>query len=434
MTSATVSDAGATERALRALLRALWFGVIPALFAGVVLRHLVLPSAVPFAPEPLRGLGTLAARHQGVAYALLFLGFAALTRYWRFRLPGGRFLTALSARLALSVPSARLEKYSAAAALHSALGEPGMRRRARRALSEQVLREIDEEREVLGAALAMDHAERLEAAHSALALKAKPLLRARAARHALALGLATSLAAAAALAVRGSLQIYRVASGSMLPTLDPGCHVLVDQRAYRGGVLPRRGDIVVSRGGPAGREQDVVKRVIGLPGDRIEMHLGSFPSINGWHVPRCDAGRYVRLYDGEQVNGRVLVEFLDERAYLVAVVPAKRPSEAYVVKPGEVFVLGDNRDLSRDSRNWNEGKPAGVPLAELVGRVDFRLLPEHRARASLSEALLRRIGVDVTVPGVDMSALTAGIESCLKQRPVETTPPEAARVIGALAP
>src|SRR5206468_3062132 len=114
-----------------------------------------------------------------------------------------------------------------------------------------------------------------------------------------ALGLAAVLlAAGCALLVRTSLfQTYRVLSASMLPNLRPDDLLLASRFAYgfqwpgarsRPAGPPKRGDVIVFHHqlGPQ-YPDELVKRVIGMPGDRIHMY-GGHPFINGWRVPDCD--------------------------------------------------------------------------------------------------------------------------------------------------
>jgi signal peptidase I len=242
------------------------------------------------------------------------------------------------------------------------------------------------------------------------------------------LGSLAMVVGAAALAVvlrAGVGEVLQVTSWSMLPTLSATDDILVSKLAYPGHRLPRRGDVIVFRR-PAEVDRtapdDLVKRVVGLPGDQIAVTQGQL-LINGWPVPRCDAGVYPHLLGRDTTLGRLTVEFLDDRAYLTFLTPFARPFAPYQVAPGEVFVLGDNRHESADSRAWNGGKGAGVPLSEIEGRVTRLLAARGRdGRFDLGTAL-RRLELQVHLPGMDAGPLEAGIRQCLDHAPVVTSPP-----------
>ncbi|MEW6072613.1 MAG: signal peptidase I [Planctomycetota bacterium] len=128
---------------------------------------------------------------------------------------------------------------------------------------------------------------------------------------------------------------------SMAPGIQDGDRILVEPWSYLLGEV-ERGDVVVLRS-PLDPRIDYVKRVIGVPGDRIALAGG-------------------RVW----VNGAPL-----EEPYVAEVDPAS----LYVgtVGKGEYFVLGDNRPRSSDSREFGL-----VPAAHLRGRVDLRLWPPSR--------------------------------------------------------
>jgi signal peptidase I len=138
------------------------------------------------------------------------------------------------------------------------------------------------------------------------------------------------------------VQVAYVPSESMAPTLLPSDRLLVDLRAYRRH-SPAYGDIIIFRS-PKGTDYEV-KRVIGTGGDEITIIWGL--------VFR---------------NGHRLVEPYLSRPMLMEI-----PSE-WTVQPGELFVMGDNRNHSEDSRDWG-------PLSEkrVLGRAFYRILPLGRA-------------------------------------------------------
>lgn len=229
---------------------------------------------------------------------------------------------------------------------------------------------------------------------------------------------------------------YRVVGPSMLPTLEIGDRLLVNRLAYGvrlpfaktylGRRLPRRGDLVVFSGeggtGPGG-SGTLVKRVIGLPGDLIAFRDGGV-QINQWRVPTCDAGPYTQMDGRLTVRGRLSVEYLGDRTYLTVRKPIESPFPGYLVKPDEVFVVGDDRGVSSDSRAWNEGRGAGVPIDVLDGRVSrvlFGARPD--GRLDFSRVLAPALDLKVRIPGIDTSKTDERIANCLNRRPAMTSPP-----------
>jgi signal peptidase I len=231
---------------------------------------------------------------------------------------------------------------------------------------------------------------------------------------------------------------YRIIGPSMLPTLEIGDRVLVNRLAYglrppfsktrMAPKEPRRGELVVFRAhGLAGTQgaQSVVKRVLGVPGDRLTFEDGDL-HINGWLVPYCDAGPYIKLDGRLIVRGRLTVEYLGDSTYLT-VRNAREPRYAdYVVQPGEVYVVGDDRGVSSDSRLWSDRRGTGVPMDILEGRVSrvlFGARPD--GRLDFSRLLSPPLDLKVRVPGFDMSKTDERINRCLSNRPAVTSPPSA---------
>jgi signal peptidase I len=230
---------------------------------------------------------------------------------------------------------------------------------------------------------------------------------------------------------------FRVVGPSMWPTLEIGDRLLVNRLAYGlrlpfaktylGGKSPKRGDLVVFRSeagaGPDG-PRTLVKRVIGLPGDLIAFREGGL-QINEWRVPTCDAGPYTQMDGRLTVRGRLTMEYLGDRTYLTVRKPIESPFAGYLVKPNEVFVVGDDRGISSDSRAWNEGRGAGVPIDVLDGRVSrvlFGARPD--GRLDFSRVFAPALDLKVRIPGIDTHKTDDRIADCLSRRPATTTPPQ----------
>jgi signal peptidase I len=122
----------------------------------------------------------------------------------------------------------------------------------------------------------------------------------------------------------------RVDGASMEPTLATGEYLVVNRMSYRLGT-PQRGDIIVFHF-PGNPQEEYIKRVIGLPGDEVEVKNGT-------------------VY----VNGQPLDEtYLDTTTNY---------TDSWKIPEGQLFVLGDNRNNSSDSHNWGT-----VPMEYVVGK------------------------------------------------------------------
>ncbi len=186
---------------------------------------------------------------------------------------------------------------------------------------------------------------------------------------------------------------FQIPSGSMMPTLLVGDFILVEKFSYglrdpvwRSKLVetgePERGDVAVFKY-PEDPKVDYIKRVVGLPGDKV-----IYRNKQLWIQPKCEAGSDCsgpQLVERAEVNRGEFVqdgipllrykEQLGEVTHDILINPARSemkqffyrqgdlPAGEWIIPEGQYFVLGDNRDNSRDSRFWGF-----VPEANLVGK------------------------------------------------------------------
>jgi signal peptidase I len=185
---------------------------------------------------------------------------------------------------------------------------------------------------------------------------------------------------------------FKIPSGSMIPTLLVGDFILVNKYTYgiRLPVInkklidinePERGEVMVFRY-PDDPSVDYIKRVVGLPGDKVE-YRNKRLTINGQEVPLKETGDYL-LKDKIQYL-KLYTETLGKTEHAVLLDTSEPAASLYVkqfplrencnynndgmvctVPPGHYFMMGDNRDNSSDSRVWGF-----VPEANIVGKAFF---------------------------------------------------------------
>jgi signal peptidase I len=190
-------------------------------------------------------------------------------------------------------------------------------------------------------------------------------------------------------------EAYYVPSGSMQPTLLIGDELVVSKFSYGYsryslpfgigpsrperlfGRMPQRGDVVVFRL-PSDPSQTYVKRVVGLPGDRLQMRDGRL-WINGTMLPlRREGNGRVEMEDGGSELAAREIETLpggrEHPIFKFEDTGELDNTEVFEVTAGHLFVMGDNRDDSADSRLSPQAGGVGlVPVENLVGRVDVVL-------------------------------------------------------------
>jgi signal peptidase I len=194
------------------------------------------------------------------------------------------------------------------------------------------------------------------------------------------------------------IEAFKIPSGSMIPTLMIGDHIFVNKFVYglripftKKRVVtfgePQRGEAIVFMY-PLDEGKDFIKRAIGLPGDRIQIR-GDEVRVNGAplerqsiHVEATNGDRFLKVIPeavAEQVNAHEIPAFPRWRSFEYFVEKTgdvkhlvqfdERPSYAdaeFEVPAGNLFVMGDNRDNSSDSREWGF-----VPQENVKGRAMF---------------------------------------------------------------
>ncbi len=170
---------------------------------------------------------------------------------------------------------------------------------------------------------------------------------------------------------------FRIPSGSMLPSLQVGDFILVNK--FRYGLrlpiinkkivklsLPQRGDVMVFRF-PHDESINFIKRVVGLPGDKVEYRKKQL-YINGALMLTERIGTYPFEEAGRRhIVANHFAEALGDSKHDILTDPGKRTtSMSFSVPEGHYFVMGDNRDYSNDSRFWGF-----VPESNVIGRAFF---------------------------------------------------------------
>ncbi|MDY3238617.1 MAG: signal peptidase I [Anaerovoracaceae bacterium] len=140
-----------------------------------------------------------------------------------------------------------------------------------------------------------------------------------------------------------------VRQSSMEPTFYSGDYIFISKQAYRLFGEPERGDVIVFRTDMKdenNKDKNLIKRIIGLPGDTVEI-IGGYVYLNG------------KLIDEPYLNEQGISGEMDE----------------VIVPDGKLFVMGDNRGVSQDSRDVLVGC---VDEQNILGKVFVRLYPFNR--------------------------------------------------------
>jgi signal peptidase I len=178
------------------------------------------------------------------------------------------------------------------------------------------------------------------------------------------------VAIAVALLLRAFVvEAFQIPSGSMIPTLEVGDHIFVSKFSYGLSIpftdtkilqygQPARGDVIVFKF-PQDHSTDYIKRVVGLPGDTVEVRQGQL-YVNGQEIRRerirmpCHYSEVTNAGVPDDHDCEHWVETLGSKVHDTILEPSHPATDfpRMVIPAGEVFVMGDNRDNSYDSRKW----------------------------------------------------------------------------------
>lgn len=143
-------------------------------------------------------------------------------------------------------------------------------------------------------------------------------------------------------------QPHKVSGASMYPNFQDGDYIITDKVTYKF-YEPERGDVIVFKN-PRDESQDFIKRIMGLPGDRVKVQ-----------------GGYI------YINGKLVQEPYIKADVITNPGSFMREGQEVVVQSGEYLAMGDNRPHSSDSREWGF-----VTKREIIGRVFFRYWPSNQ--------------------------------------------------------
>jgi signal peptidase I len=173
------------------------------------------------------------------------------------------------------------------------------------------------------------------------------------------------------------LEAYRVPAASCYPTIMPNDRILANKHAYNR-TDPKRGDLVVHIC-PFDRHSNYIKRIVAVAGDTVEMKDNQL-YINGHKLtrrklPESTLDKIRITVEGKPLEGEAFEETNGNAKYNIFLAEPPRDDtagdfEKITVPEHHCFVLGDNRNNSRDSRHFGPG-----PLATIIGRADYIYWP-----------------------------------------------------------
>lgn len=190
-------------------------------------------------------------------------------------------------------------------------------------------------------------------------------------------------------------QPFHIPSGSMLPGLMKGDYIITSKYSvgygrYAAAPLPflgkegriferepERGDVLVFR--PDGDNKNFIKRLVGLPGDKLQMQQGRL-FINGERVEleRQGEDSFVDRFDNDVLAEIWRETFPEGNSHIIYDSQKNSPSDktsVFTVPAGHYFMMGDNRDASADSRvPVRNGGAGNIPASNIIGRAEIVLL------------------------------------------------------------
>lgn len=231
------------------------------------------------------------------------------------------------------------------------------------------------------------------------------------------------------------VEAFKIPSPSMYPTLNVGDNIFVNKFVYGplipwttrrlfDGRLPARGEVVVFVY-PLDPSKDYIKRVVGLPGDRILVREDGSVEVNGRALDRCEIGPWrgddgEGITRGEQTPRRLFLEWHGEHRYLTLQSRDAAEREGFqgtycvrtacTVPAGHLFVMGDHRDNSADSRFWGF-----VPVQNVKGRA-MRIWWSNVPGGGCG-LRYERFGQDIMGTPHVPADMENGLRACMQRRP-----------------
>ena len=173
------------------------------------------------------------------------------------------------------------------------------------------------------------------------------------------------------------LEAFRVPTGSCYPTIVPNDRILVNKNAYNR-IDPQRGDLVVHIC-PSDRHLNYIKRIVAVAGDTVEIKDGQLyvnsQKLLRRKLPESTLDNIRISIEGQPLEGEVFEETNGNVKYNIILAESPHDTttgdfEIITVPEHHCFVLGDNRNLSRDSRDFGP-----IPLGTIKGRADYIYWP-----------------------------------------------------------